>query len=117
MAYQENIIFENAGNEGMAIAWRRKFIATNVEANLLNQGIELIKFNCHPSDGEEGIHVTVRENGVRYNINLDANVTRFLPNQSPDVATAIQAGVFGGLLQELQNAGMDRTFMMNLCGS
>ena len=113
MAYQENIIFE-PGTGLMGEAWRTMFIDSGVTQRLANVGIELVKFNCHPGNGETGIHVTVTTGGDRYNINLDANASRFLLNQSDDVTQAIKNGVFNGLLQELKNSNISRTFMLNM---
>ena len=117
MAYEgkeaKNIIFE-PGTGLMGEAWKTMFIDSGVTQRLANVGIELVKFNCHPGNGETGIHVTVTTGGNRYNINLDANANKFLLNQSNDVKTAIQNGAFSGLLQELKNTNISRTFMLNM---
>jgi len=114
MAYQENIIFQTGVNDLMDVAWRSMFVDTNVVQNLANVGIELVKFNCHPADGEEGIHVTVRTGGDTYNINLDASAERFLTNQSADVEQAIKNGAFSMLIKELKASGISRVAMLNL---
>ena len=85
-----------------------------MDGRLTDRGITLVKFNCHPGDGEEGFHVTVTTEDETYNINVDNDGLSFLPNNSADVRDAIAAGAFHWLLQELQDCNITRTTLLNI---